>query len=109
MKRIKMQSLKISHHFFFASQPSDLRKKTQILALMWTLAIQYECCSCCYDKQFVSEIPCIIRVIRLNSLAPGGFDYSLKLTNFKLISTLNILSIFCEIAVRWMPQHPTDH
>ena len=26
--------------------------------------------------------------------APGGFDYSLKLVNFKLISTINILSIF---------------
>ena len=39
----------------------------------------------------------------LNSLAPGGFDYSLKLVNFKLISTINVLSIFCEIAVRWMP------
>ena len=47
--------------------------------------------------------------IRINSLAPGGFDYSLKLVNFKLISTINIWSIFCEIAIRWMPQHPTDH
>ena len=44
-----------------------------------------------------------------NSLAPGGFDHSLKLVNFKLISTINILSIFCEIAIRWMPQHLTDH
>ena len=44
----------------------------------------------------------------VNSLAPGGFDYSLKLVNFKLISTINILSIFCEIAIRWMPQHVTD-
>ena len=45
----------------------------------------------------------------INSLAPGGFDCSLKLVNFKLISTIDILSIFCEIAVRWMPQHLTDH
>ena len=45
----------------------------------------------------------------INSLAHGGFDYSLKLVNFKLISTINILSIFCEIATRWMPQHFTDH
>ena len=44
----------------------------------------------------------------LNSLA-GGFDYSLKLVNSKLISTINILSIFCEIAIRGMPQHLTDH
>ena len=40
------------------------------------------------------------------SLAPGGFDYSLKLVNFKLISTMNILSIFCKIA--WVERH-TDH
>ena len=45
----------------------------------------------------------------INSLAPGGFSYSLKLVNFKLISMINILSIFCEIAIRWMPQHLTDH
>ena len=45
----------------------------------------------------------------INSLAPGGFDYSLKFVNFKLISMINILSIFCEIAIRLMPQHLTDH
>ena len=44
-----------------------------------------------------------------NSLVPGGFDYSLKLVNFELISMINILSIFCKIAIRWMPQHLTDH
>ena len=46
--------------------------------------------------------------IEINSLAPGAFDYSLKLVNFKLISTINILSIFCEIAIRWTPQHLSD-
>ena len=40
----------------------------------------------------------------VSSLAPGAFDYSLKLVNFKLILTINILSIFCEISIRWMPQ-----
>ena len=45
----------------------------------------------------------------INSLAPGRFDYSLKLVNFKLISTINIFSIFCQIAIRLMPQHLTDH
>ena len=44
-----------------------------------------------------------------NSLAPGGLDYSLKLVNFKLISTIDILSIFCEIAIRWKPQHLNGH
>ena len=45
----------------------------------------------------------------INSLAPGGLDYNLKLVNFKLISMINILRIFCEIVVRWIPQHLTDH
>ena len=44
----------------------------------------------------------------INSLAHGRFYYSLRLVNFKLISTINMLSIFCEIAIRWMPQHFTD-
>ena len=52
---------------------------------------------------------CVTRPQWVNSLAPGGFDYSLKLVNFKLISMINILSIFCEIAIRWMRQHLTDH
>ena len=44
----------------------------------------------------------------LNSLAPGAFDYSLKLINFKPISTIIILIIFCEIIIRWMPHDLTD-
>ena len=45
----------------------------------------------------------------INSLVPGGFDFSLKLVNLKLISKINILIIFCEIGIRWMPQHLIDH
>ena len=48
-------------------------------------------------------------VCKINSLAPGRFDSSLRLVNFKLVSMINILSIFCEIVIRWMPQHLTDH
>ena len=48
-------------------------------------------------------------VCDFNSWVPGGIDYSLKLVNFKLILTINFISIFCEIALRWMPQHLTDH
>ena len=40
---------------------------------------------------------------------PLGNLTSLKLVNFKLISTIIIWSIFCEIAIRWMPQYLTDH
>ena len=43
--------------------------------------------------------------VGINSLAAGRSDHSLKLVNFKLISMINILSIICEIAIRWMPQH----
>ena len=43
----------------------------------------------------------------VNSLAPGGFDCSCKLVNFKLISMINIWGIFCEIVIRWMPQYLT--
>ena len=48
-------------------------------------------------------------MLHINSLTPGGFAYSLKLVNFKLISKINILSVFCEIAIRWMSEHLTDH
>ena len=37
--------------------------------------------------------------VRAKSLAPGTFDYSLKLVNFTLISTITILSIIYEIAI----------
>ena len=47
--------------------------------------------------------------IHFNSLAPRGFDYNLKSVNFKLISIINILSIFWEIDITWLPQHLTDH
>ena len=60
---------------------------------------------CCRNFFACIEIECN----DLISLAPGGFDFSLILINFKLISTINILSIFCEIAITWMPQHLTDH
>ena len=52
---------------------------------------------------------CEMYIKVINSLAPGRFDYSLKLVNFKLISMINILSIFCEIAIRSVPQYLTDH
>ena len=51
-------------------------------------------CLCCFHYYF-------------NSLAPGGLHCSLKLVNFKLISTTNC--IFCEIVIRWVPRNLTDH
>ena len=48
-------------------------------------------------------------IITLTHWPLRGFNYHLKLVYFKLISMINILSIFCEIAMRWMPQHLTDH
>ena len=46
------------------------------------------------------ERPASLRGQLVNSLAPGRFDYSLKLVNLKLISTINISSNFCETAIR---------
>ena len=51
--------------------------------------------------------PCLANSI--NSLAPRGSDYNLKLVNFKLIWTIIIWSIFCEIAIRWIRQYLADH
>ena len=47
-------------------------------------------------------------VSNFNLLAPGGYDYNLKLVNFKLISMINVLCIFCEIILGWMPQNLTN-
>ena len=44
----------------------------------------------------------------INSLAPEKCGCNLKLVVFKLISTLDIFSIPCEIALGWMPQGLTD-
>ena len=61
---------------------------------------------CPYDKPLSEPMMvnllmhiCVALPQLVNSLAPEGFDYSLKLANFKLIATINILSIFCEIAI----------
>ena len=46
----------------------------------------------------------------VNSLAPGVFDYSLKLVNCKFISFNDkYLQVFSDIAIRWMPKHLTHH
>ena len=39
-----------------------------------------------------------------DSLAPGRFVRNLELVIFKLILKIDILSISCEIALRWMPK-----
>ena len=43
-----------------------------------------------------------------NSLAPGRCGCNLKLVIFKLTSRVDILSISCEIALRWMTQDFID-
>ena len=44
----------------------------------------------------------------INSLVPGICGYYIKLVIFKLVSRINILSISCEIVLRWTPQDLTD-
>ena len=43
-----------------------------------------------------------------NSLAPGRCGCYLKSVIFKLVSQINILSISCEIVLKWMPPDLTD-
>ena len=43
-----------------------------------------------------------------NSLAPGGFENIFQNVFFKLISWIDTLSNSCEIALRSMPQNPSD-
>ena len=47
-------------------------------------------------------------ILNHNSLAPGRCRCDLKLVIFKLIPRIHIWSIFCEIALRWMPQDLTS-
>ena len=61
-----------------------------------------------FDEQKIKSSELKEGVWWINSLAPGGFDYSLRLVNFKPISMINILSISCEIVIRWIPHH-TDY
>ena len=44
----------------------------------------------------------------VNSLTPGRCSCNFKLLIFKPKSKTDILNILCEIALRWMPQSPTD-
>ena len=50
----------------------------------------------------------IIALCWVNSLVPGIWGCNLKLVIFKLMSRVDILSISCKIAFRWMPQDYTD-
>ena len=60
-------------------------------------------------EQYSNKYSSISDGRHINSLALGRFDHSVKVVNFKPISTLNILSIFCNIPIRWRPQHLTGH
>ena len=67
--------------------------------------------ACYWANGFLTGLLLLIEINPhwINSLAPGGFVYSIRLVNFKLISMINISSISCEIVIRWMLQHLTDH
>ena len=86
---------------------------SNLISLIHRLMINWKLLSCLqYCGQwsfFLLIFDPLIKRIQFNSLAPGGFDYSLKLVNFKLISMIDILSISLEITIRWMPQHLTEH
>ena len=65
--------------------------------------------TCISIWRVLMDISYMDMLFTFNSFVPGRFDCSLKLVNFKFISMINILSIFCEIAIRSMPQYLTDH
>ena len=72
--------------------------------------INIQTCKNWFNEYYESTCLCdTAAALGVNSLAPVGFDYSLKSVNFKLILTINIWSIFCEISIRWLPQSLTDH
>ena len=52
--------------------------------------------------------PIVISLLYINSVAPGRCGCNVELAIFKIVSEVNILSIFCENALRWMPQDLID-
>ena len=59
-------------------------------------------------KEFHQSTPGLHDYPRDNSLAPGRCGSNLKEVIFKLKSSIDILSISCGIALRWLPQVFTD-
>ena len=57
---------------------------------------------CCFPFG-IAIIVKSLQTVRLNSLASGRCDCNFKFVIFKLIPWIDILSISCEIAIRWMP------
>ena len=71
-----------------------------------------------YDYQHLSSwiyvsgrliLSCYLYVTIINSLAPRRCNCNLELAISKITPSWNILKIFCEIALRWMPQELTDY
>ena len=94
----------------------DLKFKQNMLFFReWVSPGIYKLCHMFNDKGYFQTVNDVIEMIgntavrQFNSLVAGGLDYSLKLINFKLITMINILSIFCEIAIMCMSQHLTNH
>ena len=50
----------------------------------------------------------IFSIINSISLTSGRCGCNLELIILKPISGVDILNIFCEIALKWMPEDPTD-
>ena len=93
---------------------SILLKENVLLSLKFELANDMKCKIVFVFLQNISacQVTRTLTAIRdqgINSLAPGRFDHSLKLVNFKLISTIPILGIFCEVTIKRRPQHLTGH
>ena len=94
----------------------DIRFKQNMLIFReWVNPGIHKLCHMFNDEGYFQTVNGVIEMIgntavrQFNSLVAGGLGYSLKLINFKLISTINILRIVCEIAIMCKPQHLTNH
>ena len=114
----------VSRHLFPCVHPAVFVSRHLLPCVHPAVFVSRHLFPCVYPAVFVPKYICglgcfilwrymlvliVVYIVCFNLLAPEWFDYSLELVNFKLISTINILSTFCEIANRWMPQHLTDH
>ena len=97
--------LQFSFMWTFFVETIDFCFRQCVVEVTWSCTYM---CNNFSEKKNLWYLTCVYALF-INSLAPGEFDCSLKLVNFKLISMINIVSIFCKIAIKWMPQHLTGH
>ena len=89
----------------------EIHKSVWLGSLIVPLFLRYSTAITCHVLQLTyrAQSSNDLEWLDFKSSTPGGFDYNIKFVNFKLISIIKIWSIFCEIVIRWMTQHLTNH